>query len=480
MFDAYLKSSLNYPTKGGIVTISSSNQQDLETAMEEIKRLSLVEKVELVGRRIKVLPKQLEFSSHVLEQLFQTLGHPEKRDSRPKLLLTFPLPLPFQPFSGAYLRALFTASFIAKCRRRNGWDVEFQSLVYPVCEYTGYLLLVVEKGGFDLDCNENILELGISVQKAIMSQEFSAESAREAMISLVNSTNSKYVIIWNSIYRCWKSHCQKIFDNFGLHLTITDNPIPVSSNTITTQFQWISQAVITKGHDKYVWLSEHTLAHIYQDLKNTGSMKDLDIEILTVNICGGLNCPELSKCFDEATGFVAAESKADLQVEGEQEKVHMLAVAFFVIQLLSVRLSSKLEYSGCKLNNENGTAGIYIEYSYARICGIERFIKSELEWSPELDQVPNLDCISMSPSMFGFIETMSRYPAILAKSTSQPCVLVAYITLLAKLVSSQYYHLRIKGEPIHVQKARWAILYCAKKIFEDSFHILSIPLIRDI
>jgi arginyl-tRNA synthetase len=58
--------------------------------------------------------------------------------------------------------------------------------------------------------------------------------------------------------------------------------------------------------------------------------------------------------------------------------------------------------------------------------------------------------------------------------------MVSYLYTLSRAVSSQYYHLRIKGEPFNVQRDRWAVLEKAKWILENGIELFGLTALSNI
>ena len=121
------------------------------------------------------------------------------------------------------------------------------------------------------------------------------------------------------------------------------------------------------------------------------------------------------------------------------------------------------------LQCETNEIGIHVQYSIARIEGIKSSLKDEgveiekLE-TAHIEKVELNSLFEQFPKASTLYNLLQEFDGKLEKSVQEPSVLVAYASNLSKLVSSLYYHLRLKGEDENTQAVRWHLFGKSLKI----------------
>lgn len=123
------------------------------------------------------------------------------------------------------------------------------------------------------------------------------------------------------------------------------------------------------------------------------------------------------------------------------------------------------------LQCETNEIGIHLQYSIARIEGIKSSLKEEGVEIEKLEksnvgkgQLNSL--FEQFPKASTLYNLLQEFDGKLEKSVKEPSVLVAYASNLSKLVSSLYYHLRVKGENENTQIVRWNLFVKSLKILQ--------------
>jgi arginyl-tRNA synthetase len=122
-------------------------------------------------------------------------------------------------------------------------------------------------------------------------------------------------------------------------------------------------------------------------------------------------------------------------------------------------------------------AGISIQYSHVRLEGIKRYLEeigfAHINISPELINAADLSPLfthninnetQLPPKLVQLISHMTKFNYHRKRGIEEPSVFVNYTVMLAKTVSSLYYHFRVKNEKENIQIARWIILGLAKRM----------------
>jgi hypothetical protein len=207
-----------------------------------------------------------------------------------------------------------------------------------------------------------------------------------------------------------------------------------------------------------------------------------------VNLC--LSCDDdhnnldsfdskIQKWFFEAANVVAREANVDLNVENkDSELCKKLGESYLKFQMLSMKLRNRMVFENGKILNQNATTGTFVQYTYARLYGIKKYVKG-LGWDVDLKSV-SLEPLNSTPKALNLVFMLKEYTLVLKKSLVEPTVLLDYLTRLSKLISSLYYILRIKGEVFKVQVARWALFDACLEILDCSLEIFDIEPIKEI
>lgn len=154
-----------------------------------------------------------------------------------------------------------------------------------------------------------------------------------------------------------------------------------------------------------------------------------------------------------------------LEDEGKSRK---LGKSEFVCRLLSVKRIKPFQ--------SGSNSGIYIQYTYARLCGIKKSLQSE-----GLDINDNLmdpEILAQTPKVVELLKVLEEYDQIFAKHEAS--VMVGYLVKLSSMISSIYYHFRVKGEAERVWKTRWTILRRCHSVLENGLGLIGLELVGDI
>ena len=121
--------------------------------------------------------------------------------------------------------------------------------------------------------------------------------------------------------------------------------------------------------------------------------------------------------------------------------------------------------------------GISIQYSHVRLEGIKRYLIdsgfSHVEITHELIEHSNLsplcthtinDKLDVPPKLAQLINHMTQFNQHRISGLEEPSVFINYTAMLARMVSSLYYHFRVKNEEENIQTARWIVLGLAKRM----------------
>ena len=443
LFDDYLSENLEYGTKS---KIPLSKDSSVETLISKALKLDLVSTAEKSQHYIEFKPKVDLLTKMSLDCVLDFVNSCNtKRDTRSnkREVLICSVPSPGNMISSTDMRVLFTTRYLISIRKYLEVQLVVQPRTIPDI-HSAYLVLAAEKYGFNQREVVNLeKDLFLLAERGRQDPEINELLAADKLkeLNIAGEVNST----WRNILTLWLS---EISCNVGIDL--------LSENNGLEQFS------IAVFPDKF-----------FQHFQNMKACNP-SLKLLRVGSSDQvLESP--SEVFLSTEQYLALKSNLDCNIQEEVSKTKRLAQSMYVFQLFGSKLNSKLYYAGAQLKNQNASAGIAVQYTYARCCGIQRFIDSDLTWCSKVQTCPDLSPLLGAPKTFRLVEYVSIFPIVFQESLCNPCKLTAYICKLGKMTSSQYYHLRIKGESIANQKARWAVLYCVKKILELVFEVFSVP-----
>ncbi|KAF9155761.1 Arginyl-tRNA synthetase [Linnemannia schmuckeri] len=165
--------------------------------------------------------------------------------------------------------------------------------------------------------------------------------------------------------------------------------------------------------------------------------------------------------------------------EGSVELVaDQLGISAVVIQDFQAKSNKGYEFSWKRMTESTGNTGIYLQYAYARLCGIAD--KSGTTLNTKADT-----SLLTEPEAFELANMISQYPDITLStlSTLEPSTIVNYLFGLSHAISSANQVLQVKAAAESGQKelaeARFLLLWAARVTLGNGMRILGLePLER--
>jgi len=116
-----------------------------------------------------------------------------------------------------------------------------------------------------------------------------------------------------------------------------------------------------------------------------------------------------------------------------------------------------------------GGSGVYLQYAHARIAGILR--KCGVELTGEVDTA-----LLGEPIAHQMVRLLERFPTVVAEAARlyEPSLISQYLLELAKLLSSSYNFLRVKGEGRPLAEARLLLLWSVKQVLANGLRLLGL------
>ncbi|KAG0283708.1 Arginyl-tRNA synthetase [Linnemannia gamsii] len=167
---------------------------------------------------------------------------------------------------------------------------------------------------------------------------------------------------------------------------------------------------------------------------------------------------------------------------GEKGSVELVAdqlgISAVVIQDFQAKSGKGYEFSWKRMTESTGNTGIYLQYAYARLCGIAD--KSGTTLNTDANTA-----LLTEPEAFELANMISQYPemTLSALHTLEPSTIVNYLFGLSHAISSANQVLQVKAVAekgdTELAEARFLLLWCAKVVLGDGMRILGLePLER--
>ncbi|KAG0220113.1 Arginyl-tRNA synthetase [Mortierella sp. NVP41] len=169
--------------------------------------------------------------------------------------------------------------------------------------------------------------------------------------------------------------------------------------------------------------------------------------------------------------------------DGQKEKgveavADQLGISAVVIQDFQARSSKGYEFSWKRMTESTGNTGIYLQYAYARLCGIEDKSGTRLNVNANT-------ALLTEPEAFELANMISVYPEITLSTlqTLEPSMIVNYLFQLSHAISSANQALQVKSATESGQhdlaEARMLLLWAARVTLGNGMRILGLePLER--
>ncbi|KCV73080.1 hypothetical protein H696_00625 [Fonticula alba] len=140
--------------------------------------------------------------------------------------------------------------------------------------------------------------------------------------------------------------------------------------------------------------------------------------------------------------------------------VAMLGLSSVVVADLTSRRIKNYNFCWAKATDPKGDTGMLLQYTHARLCGIERTNTNLLEsgaFSPgqDLGQYRLPDDVEVPECAVQLAMEVSRFPEVLRMSlaSSEPSILVQYLLGLCRCIGTAHQELKVKDAP--AAEAQW-------------------------
>ncbi|CAO3610384.1 unnamed protein product [Cunninghamella blakesleeana] len=148
-----------------------------------------------------------------------------------------------------------------------------------------------------------------------------------------------------------------------------------------------------------------------------------------------------------------------------------------IVQDMVAKRIKNYTFSWERMLSSRGYTGVFLQFTYARLCGIERN-NAHISINPNC----NTDLLLQSKEAMDLILTISQYPDVLQQSchAMEPCTLVQYLFKLSHSISQAATTLRVKNiSDVELAESRMFLFSTAKITLANGLSILGIdPLER--
>ena len=154
----------------------------------------------------------------------------------------------------------------------------------------------------------------------------------------------------------------------------------------------------------------------------------------------------------------------------ENEITKTLALSGLIYHDLKSRLHKGYKFSWENALASKGSSGLYLQYTYSRLCSLER--NTGVRVTDAIDSVQVLQ----QPPLVSLLQLVNEYPSTLERlyENLEPSILVRYLFELSRLAARAFESCVVKGKPGNVAEARLACFHCARIVLGNGLKILGI------
>ncbi|KAF9157817.1 Arginyl-tRNA synthetase [Actinomortierella ambigua] len=162
----------------------------------------------------------------------------------------------------------------------------------------------------------------------------------------------------------------------------------------------------------------------------------------------------------------------------DEESLETLVVALtysaVVLSCLSNKRSKRLSLDIDSTVTQRGNTGVFLQYVYARLCGIERKANIPLDFNADVR------LLQQHPEGVNLALAMAEWPEMLTKveQAQDPYLLCSYLFALASEVGQANRVLRVKGMDPALAKARWLLFWAAKYRLGQGLRLCGLDLVE--
>ncbi|KAI7898395.1 arginyl-tRNA synthetase [Cokeromyces recurvatus] len=181
----------------------------------------------------------------------------------------------------------------------------------------------------------------------------------------------------------------------------------------------------------------------------------------------------------------AKEKMLENMQEGKQNKLEgivneeavadQLGVSAVIVQDMVAKRIKNYQFSWDRMTASKGYTGVYLQYTHARLCSIERNMNIPVNINADTSLLKEKEAFELTL-------TISQFPDIVQSSCKamDPCILVQYLFRLSHIASQANSQLRVKGaESREIAEARLLLFWAAKTTLANGLRLLGVnPLNR--
>jgi arginyl-tRNA synthetase len=152
----------------------------------------------------------------------------------------------------------------------------------------------------------------------------------------------------------------------------------------------------------------------------------------------------------------------------------ILGLSAVFVQDMAAGSIKDYEFKWDRVLTYEGHTGPYLQFAYARLCGIER--KCGVTLNPEA----NLDLL-VEKEVLDLVVQISQFPDVVLKAADElaPSILVAYLFELSHAISACHNVLWVKGVEKDLAEARLLLYWVARQTLANGMKIIGlVPLER--
>ncbi|KAB8205216.1 hypothetical protein BDV34DRAFT_225609 [Aspergillus parasiticus] len=164
------------------------------------------------------------------------------------------------------------------------------------------------------------------------------------------------------------------------------------------------------------------------------------------------------------------------QVEDPEQFADILGISAFMVQYMASKRIDGYAFDTKRMLSSEGDSGLYLQYSYARLCSIVR----EADIPPEHLEEADLSLLQEKHAT-AIVQRLAQWPEVFQTTfkNKEPVTVLTYLWRLTHALSSSYEHLNVLDSEPELKLARLTLYSCVRQVLSNAMRLLGLtPLER--
>jgi arginyl-tRNA synthetase len=159
-----------------------------------------------------------------------------------------------------------------------------------------------------------------------------------------------------------------------------------------------------------------------------------------------------------------------VEIENPEILSDIIGISSVVAQDFSSKRNVSYEFHPKLVTSFEGDTGAYLQYTHARLCSM-RDKNINVPLTTEVDY-----SLLSEPSACNLVKYLSRWPDVVRQTSQslEPCAITAYLFKLTHTISTAHKSLRVKDQPLGLQRARMLLFESSRTVLANGLQMLGV------